>query len=179
MKWPYHPHAHLPFRKIYQIHFKSLRRERHFWASISFGLTFLTIRLITHAIRDNIGPVHNVSADGVHIHHLVWGILLLLAVGYLWLSELGSSPESPRWLAIVTALVFGAASALTLDEFALWLNLQDVYWERQGRESVDAVAVFGALLSISIWGAPFLHASGHRIAYLLARLGRPTASASN
>jgi hypothetical protein len=178
VKWPYHPHAHLPFRHIYGIHFQSRRRERQFWASISFGLTFLAIRLITHAIRNNVGPVHNVSAGGVHIHHLVWGILLLLLVGYLWLSELGSSADSPRWLARLTAVVFGAAAALTLDEFALWLNLQDVYWEQQGKESLEAVALFAAFLSVGVWGGPFLHAAAHRLAFLVRRARRKSVETS-
>jgi hypothetical protein len=54
-----------------------------------------------------------------------------------------------------TSIVYGAGAALTLDEFALWLNLEDVYWAKQGRESVDAVVLFGALLSIGVWGRPF------------------------
>ena len=57
-----------------------------------------------------------------------------------------------------TSLVYGAASAVTLDEFALWLNLEDVYWAKQGRESVDAVVFFGALLSMGLWGHPFFRA---------------------
>ena len=55
-------------------------------------------------------------------------------------------------------MTYGAASALTLDEFALWLNLEDVYWARQGRESVDAVVLFGAVLSMGLWGGPFFRA---------------------
>ena len=55
-----------------------------------------------------------------------------------------------------TAAAYGLASALTLDELALWLNLEDVYWARQGRESVDAVAIFGSVLSAGLWGGPFL-----------------------
>ncbi len=52
-------------------------------------------------------------------------------------------------------MVYGVAAALTLDEFALWLNLKDVYWEREGRESFEALALFGALLSIGLFGQPF------------------------
>ncbi|HYL08660.1 MAG TPA: hypothetical protein VEU76_08915, partial [Candidatus Udaeobacter sp.] len=61
-------------------------------------------------------------------------------------------------LASVTAVAFGVGAALTLDEFALWLNLKDVYWENAGRASVDAVVIFGALLSVGVWGGPFLAA---------------------
>ena len=58
------------------------------------------------------------------------------------------------------SFLYGAGAALTLDEFALWLNLQDVYWERQGRESIDAVLLFGALLGIGIIGGRFFAAVG-------------------
>src|ERR1700686_4856907 len=93
------------------------------------------------------------SMRGRHIHHLVWGILLLLLVGYSWLIELGtgataSSQRSGR----LTSMVFGVAAALTLDEFALWLSLRDVYWEREGRESFEALALFGGFLAIGIFG---------------------------
>ena len=47
---------------------------------------------------------------------------------------------------------------MTLDEFALWLNLADVYWAKLGRESIDAVVIFAGLLSVGIWGFPFLSA---------------------
>src|SRR5207302_750578 len=82
------------------------------------------------SIRAGIGPFHNVSAGGTHVHHLVWGIALLIAVGYVWLLEVGVGSS---WIASLTAILFGVGAALTLDEFALWLNLQDVYWDRQGR----------------------------------------------
>ena len=105
-------------------------------------------------IRAGIGPFHNVSSSGgLHIHHLVWGILLLLIVGYLWLIEVGTGSN---WIASVSAVLYGVGAALTLDEFALWLNLQDVYWTSTGRQSIDAVLIFAAGLSVGIWGGPFL-----------------------
>ncbi|HEY0831259.1 MAG TPA: hypothetical protein VGE99_08950 [Candidatus Dormibacteraeota bacterium] len=111
------------------------------------------MRGITHLIRAGIGPFHNVSSGGLHIHHLVWGILLLLVVGYIWLIEAGTGSNL---LSSLTAIGYGVGAALALDEFALWLNLQDVYWTGTGRESVDAVVIFGAGLSVGIWGGPFL-----------------------
>ena len=137
---------------LYRFHFKSERRERLFLASVGFLITFAVVRGITEMIRAGVGPLHNVSAGGLHIHHLVWGILLLLLVGYVWLSEFGVDSS---WLASLTAIAFGVGAALTLDEFALWLNLQDVYWDRQGRESIDAVLLFASLLSVGVWGGPF------------------------
>jgi len=141
--------------ELYRFHFKDEARERLFLASVAFVVTFGIVRLITHAIRAGVGPFHNVSSGGLHIHHLVWGILILLVVGYVWLIEkaVGSS-----WLASTTAIAFGVGAALTLDEFALLLNLRDVYWEEAGRASVDAVVIFASLLSVGIWGHPFLRA---------------------
>ncbi len=146
-------------RRIYRHHFAESRRERLFLASLSFFLTFGAVRLITHSIRAGVGPFHDISAGGRHIHHLVWGILLLLIVGYLWLAEIGTGARGYSvWAGRMTALLYGMAAALTLDEFALWLNLADVYWSPEGRASVRAAFFFGSLLSIGIWGGPFLHA---------------------
>ncbi|TMD20629.1 MAG: hypothetical protein E6I39_08410 [Chloroflexi bacterium] len=142
------------FSRIYRFHFHDERRERLFLASLAFLLAFGIVRAITISIRAGIGPFHNVSAGGTHIHHLVWGIALLIVVGYVWLLEVGVGSS---WVASLTAILFGVGAALTLDEFALWLNLQDVYWERQGRVSVDIVLIFGALLSVGIWGGPFFN----------------------
>jgi hypothetical protein len=137
----------------YREHFRDARRERVFLASVGFYLAFALIRGITHAIRAGVGPFHDVSAGGLHIHHLVWGILLLLGIGYLWLLQIGTTGDGPgRRLSRLTAGLYGVGAALTLDEFALWLRLQDVYWSRQGRESVDAVLLFGAMLSITLGG---------------------------
>jgi hypothetical protein len=140
-------------KELYTFHFQNERRERLFLASVGFLVTFGIVRGITHLIRAGVGPFHNVSSGGLHIHHLVWGILILILVGYLWLIEQG---VGSNWIASVTAILFGVGAALTLDEFALWLNLQDVYWTGAGRESIDAVIVFISLLSVGIWGGPFL-----------------------
>jgi hypothetical protein len=140
-------------KRIYHFHFRNERRERLFLASLAFLVTFAIVRGITHLIRAGVGPFHNVTSGGLHIHHLVWGILLLLLVGYVWLIELGTGSS---WLAGVSAIAYGVGAALTLDEFALWLNLQDLYWTGAGRASIDAVVIFAGLLSVGIWGGPFL-----------------------
>jgi hypothetical protein len=140
-------------KQIYGFHFQNERRERLFLASLGFLVAFAIVRGITHLIRAGVGPFHNVSSGGLHIHHLVWGILLLLVVGYVWLIEQGTGSNL---LSSVTAIAFGVGAALTLDEFALWLNLQDVYWTGPGRESIDAVVISAGLLSVGIWGGPFL-----------------------
>jgi hypothetical protein len=94
---------------------------------------------------------------GVHIHHMVFGIIGMLLIGYLWLLLLGVDPPSRRafrW----TALAYGASAALILDEFALWLNLRDVYWAKQGRQSIEALELFFGLLLWALLIAPFAQA---------------------
>ncbi len=143
-------------RGIYRRQFAESRRERLFLASVGFFTAALVIRGLTLAIHHNVGPFHDVSMHGRHIHHLVWGILLLLFVGYCWLLEIGTGRvPSPAWTGRLTSMLYGIAAALTLDEFALWLNLRDVYWQREGRESVEAMAVFAGLLCIGIFGGAF------------------------
>ncbi|HTZ58488.1 MAG TPA: hypothetical protein VMB49_10345 [Acidobacteriaceae bacterium] len=129
--------------------------RRMLLASISFFITFLAVRLLVASIQHHIGPFQYVTMGGRHIHHLVWGILILLAVGLCYLNEVGSgdTPASIFWSRLISIL-YGVGAALTLDEFALWLNLANVYWSPQGRESIDAVILFGSLLAIGTWGAP-------------------------
>jgi hypothetical protein len=141
----------------YRREFSDPRQERLFISSVAFLGGFGAARTVTHAIQHRIGPFHNLSVGGRHLHHLVFGIGGLLGVGYLWLVLIGTH-EQRKAASRATAALYGLGSALTLDEFALWLNLQDVYWAKQGRESIDAVAVFGGLLSIGVWGRPFFRA---------------------
>jgi len=132
-------------------------RRRMFIASVSFVITFLGVRLIVMLILRNRGPFGWVEIKGHHIHHLVWGILILLLVGYGWLLDLGRS-HSPMsiFFSRLMSVSYGVGAALTLDEFALWLNLEpDAYWTREGRVSVDAVILFGGILAMGAWGAPF------------------------
>jgi hypothetical protein len=130
--------------------------RRLFLASVSFFITFLAVRLLVLSITHHIGPFGYVEMGGRHIHHLVWGILLLLITGHLTLAELGTkgTPES-IFMSRLLSIGYGIGAALTLDEFALWLNLDAMaYWSREGRESIDAVVLFGALLAMTTWGAP-------------------------
>jgi len=158
--------ARLP--ALYRRHFREPRRERMFLASLSFFLTFALVRLLTHGFRTR--GFRGLFFGETHVHHLVWGITLLLVAGYIGLLRRDTgeraSHMTSRWL----AMLYGIGAALTLDEFALWLNLQDVYWERQGRASIDAVVLFGALISIEVWGAPFFRALGRQIARGARRL---------
>jgi hypothetical protein len=140
-------------RALYHKHFGDCRKERQLFSSGAFFLTFATVRGITHAIRAERGPFRNITPGGRHIHHMTFGIAGLLTVGYLWMLEIGVKEE--RRSSRVTAAVYGSGAALTLDEFALWLNLEDDYWTKQGRESIDAVALFGSLLVLSVLGRGF------------------------
>ena len=140
---------------IYHKHFADNRgRERLLYTALAFSIAFAVVRILTHAIHAGRGPFHDVSMGGRHIHHLVWGILLLLLVGYGWLWH---PSRHARVFGIVLGILYGIGAALTLDEFALWLNLRDVYWEREGRTSIDAVLLFSGLLTIGIFGGRFLH----------------------
>ena len=112
-------------------------------------LSFVFIRFSTRMIRAEVSwwP-GNVQPGGLHIHHLVFGIVLLLVAGFL---QFAFQPESP-WLEVLAA-GFGVGAGLTLDEFALWLYLEDVYWSEQGRRSVDAVilaAIIGGGLVLGL-----------------------------
>jgi hypothetical protein len=123
-------------------------RETQFLFFVAFLVSFGFIRTSAHMIRAQVSwwP-GNVEVGGTHIHHLVWGIILLLINGYVGVAI---HPGDP-WRDIV-AVGFGIGTGLTLDEFALWLNLKDVYWSEQGRRSIDAVIVATALSGIALVG---------------------------
>lgn len=132
-------------------------RRRLFVASLSFFVTFATVRGMVYCITHGIPPFHFIEVGGRHIHHLVIGIVILLLVGYGWLAEFGTgSDDSSIFLSRLMSILYGVGAALTLDEFALWLNLKDVYWSPQGRSSIDAIILFGSLLAVSAWGAPLV-----------------------
>jgi hypothetical protein len=141
-------------RSLYHKHFCDRRKERQLFSTGAFFVTFAAVRGITHAIRAERGPFKNITPGGRHIHHMTFGITGLLSVGYLWLLEIGTNEQ--RRASLVTTVVYGSGAALTLDEFALWLNLEDDYWTKQGRESIDAVVLFGSLLTLSVIGKGFL-----------------------
>ncbi len=124
-------------------------QRRILLANFGFVVTFGIVRAMANLARNDIGPFHYVEMGGLHIHHLVWGILLLLLVGYGWLLEIGNGEsDSSAFMGRLMSLLYGAGAAMTLDEFALWLNLKDVYWLRQGRESIEAGLVFFAVCTM-------------------------------
>jgi len=119
----------------------------------SFLVSFLFIRTSARMIRKQVSwwPGNVETKGGVHLHHLVFGIVLLLVCGFL---SFATAPESP-WEEILAA-AFGVGAGLTLDEFALWVHLEDVYWAQEGRASLDAVVVATLLGGLIVLGlAPF------------------------
>ncbi|OLZ69272.1 hypothetical protein AV521_17150 [Streptomyces sp. IMTB 2501] len=120
-------------------------------ALTSFVLTFVVTRVITRLIRAGKGPFGNVKAGGLHIHHVVPGVVLTVVGGF-------GAVASDRHGAggAVAAVVFGIGAGLVLDEFALILHLDDVYWSEEGRKSVEVVVLTAALVGLLLAGfSPF------------------------
>ena len=97
----------------------------------SFTATFAAVRGITYCIKNGRGPFRNVSIGGTHIHHYLWGISLLAGVGGTAVRGNLRKPHA------TIPLAYGAGLALIVDEFALLLDLEDVYWAEEGRVSID------------------------------------------
>ena len=119
----------------------------------AFLVSFLFIRTSARLIRKQVPwwPGNVKTSGGLHLHHLVWGIVLMICSGFLSFVTHHRSPATE-----ILAAIFGVGLGLTLDEFALWIHLRDVYWAEEGRSSVDAVvvaAVIGGLVVLG--GAPF------------------------
>jgi lysyl-tRNA synthetase class 2 len=111
--------------------------------------TFLFVRINTRLIRAKVSWwFHDIESEGgTHVHHMVIGVILMVTVG---ITLIALAPD--ELLAQVLALLFGVGVALTLDEFALILNLQDVYWRKEGRLSVDAVIIVVCVASLFVLG---------------------------
>ncbi|QJW36763.1 hypothetical protein [Cellulosimicrobium protaetiae] len=165
----------------YTTHVVDTGRAPALFALVGFVVTFVVVRSITRRIRARREAARtstpdpdrrprrallgDVSLGGVHVHHQVWGILLVLLTGML---QFRYSPGHP-WSEVL-ALLFGAGAALALDEFALWLYVDDVYWSEEGQRSIDAILVGGALggallLSASPIGITSEDAQGGWLAY--------------
>ncbi|MET9452731.1 hypothetical protein [Streptomyces cinerochromogenes] len=120
-------------------------------ALAAFVLTFVVTRVVTRLIRAGRGPFGNVSAGGLHIHHVVPGVVLTVAGGF---GAVASDRHGAG--AAVSAVLFGMGAGLVLDEFALVLHLDDVYWTEEGRKSVEVVVLTAALVGLLLAGfSPF------------------------
>ncbi len=116
------------------------------WSWLGFTTTFTAVRAITYSIRAGRGPFRNLSVGGSHLHHYMWGIAMITGVGAVAVRGDDRTRRHPA-----VAVTYGSGLALIVDEFALLLDLEDVYWAKQGRVSVDLgvgiVAAGGTTLS--------------------------------
>lgn len=125
-----------------------------FLVLVGFILSFAFIRMSTRLMRSPRvpwWPGSVVSDSGVHLHHLVFGIVTMMIAGTLGLAALGDSPYTE-----ICAFLFGVGAGLTIDEFALWVYLDDVYWAEEGRSSIDATVIAAAGMMLILLGfSPF------------------------
>ncbi|MCU1677115.1 MAG: hypothetical protein JWM93_1873 [Frankiales bacterium] len=127
-------------------------------AWVAFGVTFGLLRLLTYAIHHGVGPFGDISIGGAHLHHYVWGIGLLMLVGLV--SLIVDTPAYNPWL----GLAYGIGCALVIDEFALLLDLRDVYWSAEGRISVDAALLVMVVLGVYVTASAFWRRASREVA---------------
>ena len=124
------------------------------WMFVAILVTFLVTRTVTRMIRSGNGGgvgLGNFNIAGNHVHHQVFGILMIIGTGIFLVSA------TPRGAPLDgAAAVFGVGIGLTVDEFALWLHLEDVYWAEQGRKSVDAIFCVLAITGALVGGTSFV-----------------------
>lgn len=134
-------------------------KEGIFLVLVGFLLSFGFIRMSTRLMRSPRvpwWPGSVVSESGVHVHHLVFGIVTMMVAGTAAFVAMGDHP----WTELCAA-AFGIGTGLTIDEFALWLYLEDVYWSQQGRISIDATVIAVAMMGLVILGfTPFTIEAG-------------------
>ncbi len=130
-----------------------------FLVLVGFILSFAFIRMSTRLMRSprvTWWPGSVVSDGGVHVHHLVFGIVTMMIAGTLGLAALGDTPYAE-----ICSFFFGVGAGLTIDEFALWVYLDDVYWAEEGRASIDATVIAAAGMMLILLGfSPFSFDTG-------------------
>jgi hypothetical protein len=141
-----------------------------FLVLVGFILSFAFIRMSTRLMRSPRvpwWPGSVVSDGGVHLHHLVFGIVTMMIAGTLGISALGESPYAE-----ICAFLFGVGAGLTIDEFALWVYLDDVYWAEEGRASIDATVIAAAGMMLVLLGfSPFSFETGSFEETIISILG--------
>ena len=124
---------------------------------LAFTATFGAVRGITYSIKNGKGPFGNLSVGGEHLHHYMWGIGLISGVGGVAVHGEDAHRKHP-----LVALSYGVGLALIVDEFALLLDLKDVYWAKQGRISVDLGVGGRSLAGTYVAALPLLRALRRR-----------------
>ncbi len=133
-----------------------------FLVFVGFILSFSFIRMSTRLMRSPKvpwWPGSVVSESGVHVHHLAFGIVAMMISGAAGFTSLGAQPFSD-----ICAFVFGVGMGLTIDEFALWIYLDDVYWAEEGRSSIDATVIAASAMFLVLIGASPLSFETHSAA---------------
>jgi hypothetical protein len=135
-------------------HILANNRQGVFLVLVGFILSFAFIRMSTRLMRSPKvpwWPGSVVSDSGVHLHHLVFGIVTMMIAGTLGFAAHGESPYAE-----ICGFLFGVGAGLTIDEFALWVYLDDVYWAEEGRSSIDATVIAAAAMALVVLGVnPF------------------------
>lgn len=164
--------AAITFRLDLPAQFLDVREQRSgFVLLTAFLISFLFIRTSARLMRSPRvpwWPGSVTTSGGLHLHHLVWGTVLVLLAGFLGFV----TPDVSPWQEILAG-VFGVGAGLTLDEFALLIHLRDVYWAEEGRASFDAVVVAAILGALIVLGfAPFdLKNNGSSVGSLALAVG--------
>jgi len=138
------------FNDFWSEHILANNRQGVFLVLVGFILSFAFIRMSTRLMRSPKvpwWPGSVVSDSGVHLHHLVFGIVTMMIAGTLGFAAHGESP----W-AEICGFLFGVGAGLTIDEFALWVYLDDVYWAEEGRSSIDATVIAAAAMGLVVLG---------------------------
>ncbi len=156
------------FTDFWQDQIESNHEEAIFLVLIGFLLSFAFIRMSTRLMRSPRvpwWPGSIVSEGGLHVHHHVFGIVLMMIAGALGFALDGNS----GWFNLC-ALVFGIGIGLTIDEFALWLHLEDVYWSEEGRRSIDATVLTALILALIMFGVRPFEIGADSVETLIASL---------
>jgi hypothetical protein len=138
------------FSEFWNEHILAHDKQGVFLVLVGFILSFAFIRMSTRLMRSPKvpwWPGSVVSDSGVHLHHLVFGIVTMMVAGTLGFAAHGESP----W-AEICGFLFGVGAGLTIDEFALWVYLDDVYWAEEGRSSIDATVIAAAAMGLVVLG---------------------------
>jgi hypothetical protein len=143
------------FSDFWNEHIVAHGRQGVFLVLAGFILSFAFIRMSTRLMRSPRvpwWPGSVVSDSGVHIHHLVFGIVTMMIAGTLGFAVHGESPGAE-----ICGFAFGVGAGLTIDEFALWVYLDDVYWAEEGRSSIDATVIAAAAMGLVVVGVNPFH----------------------